>query len=48
MQAPSFIDILRGQAGKPEPGSPEELARFERNERQGSGAVVQELNISME
>jgi tripartite-type tricarboxylate transporter receptor subunit TctC len=48
MQAPSFIEILRGQAGKPEPGSPEELASFERNERQAWGAVVRELNISLE
>jgi tripartite-type tricarboxylate transporter receptor subunit TctC len=48
MQAPAFVEILRVQGGRPEPGSPEALATFERNERQAWGAVVRELNISLE
>jgi tripartite-type tricarboxylate transporter receptor subunit TctC len=48
MRAPSFVEILRGQAGVPEPGSPEELAAFERGERQAWGAVVRELDIKIE
>lgn len=48
MRAPGLVDILRGQAGTPEPGSPEELAAFERGERLAWGAVVRELNISLE
>lgn len=48
MQAPGFLEVLRTQAGRPEPGSPEELAAFERRERQAWSAVVRELEIRLE
>lgn len=48
MQAPGFAEMVRSQGGKPEPGSPEELAAFERSERQAWGAVVRELDIHLE
>ena len=48
MQAPSFVEALRSQAGRPEPSTPEELAAFERSERQAWGAVVRELDILIE
>lgn len=48
MQAPGFVAMLRGQAGMPEPSSPEELTAFERRERAAWGAVVRELNISID
>lgn len=48
MRAPSFVEILRSQAGTPEPGSPEELTAFERSERLAWSAVVRDLNISLE
>ena len=48
MQAPAFVEMVRAQGGQPEPGSPEELAAFERGERQAWGAVVRELDIHLE
>ncbi|MBP0495587.1 Bug family tripartite tricarboxylate transporter substrate binding protein [Pararoseomonas indoligenes] len=48
MQAPGFVELVQTQAGRPEPGSPEELAAFERSERQAWGAVVRELDIHLE
>ena len=48
MRAPAFIEMLRGQAGVAEPGTPEALAAFERSERQAWGAVVRELDIRIE
>ncbi|RVT95781.1 tripartite tricarboxylate transporter substrate binding protein [Rhodovarius crocodyli] len=48
MRAPAFVEMLRTQAGTPEPGTPEALAEFERGERQAWGAVVRELDIRLE
>ncbi|MBL6081937.1 tripartite tricarboxylate transporter substrate binding protein [Belnapia sp. T18] len=48
MQAPGFVEMIRAQGGRPEPGSPEQLAAFERSERQVWGAVVRELDIQLE
>lgn len=48
MQAPGFGEMVRAQGARPEPGTPEELATFERRERQVWGATVRELNIRLE
>jgi len=48
MRAPGFVEVARIQGGRPEPGSPEDLAAFERGERAAWGAVVRELGIRLE
>jgi tripartite-type tricarboxylate transporter receptor subunit TctC len=48
MQAPAFLEVLRSQAAKPEPTSPEGLAALETRERAAWGGIVQQLGIRIE
>lgn len=48
MQAESFSQVLRAQAGRPEPGTPEALAAMEQRERAAWGSIVREIGVRLE
>ena len=48
MQAPGSVDLGQAQAGRPEPGSPEELTAFGLSERAVWGGVVRERALHLE
>lgn len=48
MQAPAFIEVVRQQGAVPEPTTPEELAAFERGERQVWGDVVRAVGATLD
>lgn len=44
LRAPSFIEVMRGQAAVPEASTPEELAALTSREREAWGSVVRQVN----
>lgn len=48
MQTPGFQEVLRGQAAKAEPTTPEGLTELERRERPAWSAIVRQLDIRIE
>lgn len=48
MQAESFSQVLRAQAGRPEAGTPEALAAMEQRERAAWGSIVREIGVRLE
>jgi tripartite-type tricarboxylate transporter receptor subunit TctC len=48
MRAPAFIEVVRQQGAVPEPTTPEELAAFERSERQVWGDVVRATGATLD
>lgn len=48
MRAPAFVEVMRSQAARPEPTSPEALLALQRRDREAYGAIVRELNLVLD
>jgi tripartite-type tricarboxylate transporter receptor subunit TctC len=48
MRAPGFIEVMRAQAARPEPSTPEALMALQRRERIAYTDVVRSINVALE